>query len=291
MEKLLALIGFGIATGGVIMLPALGMSLQTSIDRFLNVAHGEFFTLSAFLYWWLWETGGLPLPLSALFAVLITMLVGPLLQRVIFEPLRGRAALVLLTTSLGLSMVLQNSILAVWGARARRIEVGREWSIPYDWSGPFRITPATVLILGVALVAAGLVTWLLNHSPWGKGMRAMAANSDLARVSGVPVRWMSSLTWAVAAGLAGVGGVLFMFTSTVSPDTGFLFLLTIAAAMLAGGLGSPKGAILGAIVVGVGMEVSTNWMSPSLRPGIALVALGVVLLFRPQGLYGKVMLK
>lgn len=291
MLDLLTLIGFGLGTGALMMLPALGLSIQLSVDKFLNIAHGEFIAMGAYTFYVLHQITPLPQPLIFVLVVVAVAATGPVVERLVFAPIRSRSTLILLTTSLGLSLILQNSILAIFGVTSKRVEYDESWVTPIAATGPLRITPAIALILAVAGAAALSVTLFLRLTPYGKALRALAANPDLAAVSGVPVRRMRAMTWAGAAGLAGAGGALLPLVSSFTPDTGFLLLLTVVAGVLFGGLGSMGGVILGCLVIGIAMEVSTMWISPALRPGVALAILAAVLLIRPRGLFGTEVLK
>ncbi|HET7388243.1 MAG TPA: branched-chain amino acid ABC transporter permease [Nocardioidaceae bacterium] len=276
--------GFGIVTGGSIMVPALGMTLMYGSSRFLNFAYGDFMTLAAFIT--ISFASFLPLPVAIVLGVVALACFGPLVQRVVFAPLTGRNSLVLLVTSLGLSFVILNCIRAIWGTESRTLSTPK--SLTHGMSvGPFLVTPLELIILVSALVISGLVTLLLYKTDLGIKIRATAESPGLAQTSGVAVGQLRTATWALASGLAGLGGILFALRVAFTSDFGFSLLLTVAAAIIVGGLGSPVGAVVGALVIGILSEVSTEWIDPSLKSGVAFVALAVMMLVRPHGLFGR----
>jgi branched-chain amino acid transport system permease protein len=285
MRDFLTLFGFGVITAGSVMVPALGMTLMYGSSKFLNFAYGDMMTLAAFLTFACASL--LPLPVAIVIAVAALAALGPFLQRILFAPLTNRGSLVLLVTSLGLSFILLNTIRAIWGTQSRSLDtpayLNRGMSI-----GPFRLTPLQLTILAVALVITAALIIALYRTDLGIKIRAVAENPDLAMSSGVRVARLRSVTWAIASGLAGLGGVLIALTVAFSSGFGFSLLLTVAAAVIVGGVGSPVGAIVGSLVVGILSELSTQWIDPALKPGVAFIALAAVMLLRPQGLFGSV---
>jgi branched-chain amino acid transport system permease protein/neutral amino acid transport system permease protein len=148
------------------------------------------------------------------------------------------------------------------------------------------LKPDQMFIGATALVVMALVYLLLYRTKLGKAMRATADNMELARVSGIDTEWVVSWTWAIGGGLAGLAGVLLAIQSHLMPEMGFLLLLPLFAAAILGGVGSPQGALVGAIIVGVSQEVSTQWIPPGYKPAIAFLLLFAILLVRPRGLFG-----
>jgi branched-subunit amino acid ABC-type transport system permease component len=284
MSDLVTLIGFGIITGGTLMIPALGMTLMYGSSRFLNFAYGDFMTLAAFITISL--TSFLPLPVAILLGVAALACYGPLVQRIVFAPLAGRHSLVLLVTSLGLSFVILNGIRGIWGTQAQSLAAPQALNRGVDL-GPFQVTPLQLAILGTALVISALVAMLLYKTDLGIKIRAAAEDPQLAQTSGVAVGRLRAITWAIASALAGLGGILIALTATFSSDFGFSLLLTVAAAIIVGGLGSPGGAVVGALIIGLLTEVSTEWIDPALKSGIAFAALAATMLIRPRGLFGR----
>ncbi len=284
METLLTLTGFGIVTGAMAAVPALGLTLMYGSSRFINFAYGEWMTLAAYVT----LTAGFFIPLlpAIVLGVLVVTAYGPVANRLVFRPLADRHGLVLLVASLGLSFVMQNAIQAGWGVGVQRLEappgLGEVIIL-----GPFRFTPLQLVILAVSGVTMAAMAYLLVRTDLGMKIRASAENRELARVTGIRVERVSAVTWAIASTLAAIGGVMVALTSAFTPSLGFALILIVASAMILGGLGNPAGAVVGALVIGVAMEVSTFWLTPALKPAMAFAALVVVLLVKPSGLFGS----
>jgi branched-subunit amino acid ABC-type transport system permease component len=152
----------------------------------------------------------------------------------------------------------------------------------------FVLTRQELIIIGIALVLTILVQLALQYTRIGKAMRGLAVNASLARACGVPTRRVIALAWFVSGVLAGIGGVaLFLDISTFTATTGSEFLIVIIAAAVLGGIGSPRGAVLGALVVGIVTEVGAAYWNPELKDVLAFGVLIAVLLVRPQGLFSR----
>jgi neutral amino acid transport system permease protein len=284
VDTLLTLVGFGIVTGAVSAVPTLGLSLMYGSSRFINFAYGEWMTLAAFVT--LSVVLIAPLPVAILAGVLAVVAYGPVANRVVFRPLADRPGLVLLVASLGLSFVMQNAIRAIWGVSVRRLEAPAGLH-EVTLIGPFRFTLLQLVILAVAVVLMAAVALIMRRTDLGLKIRAAAENRPLARTTGIRVERVSALTWALASVLAAVGGIMVALTSAFTPSLGFTLILIVASAMILGGLGNAVGAVAGALIIGVAMEVSTLWITPALKPAIAFLTLVTVLLIKPSGLFGN----
>jgi branched-subunit amino acid ABC-type transport system permease component len=281
MDLLPKLVGFGIVTGAMTAVPALGLTLMYGSSRFLNFAYGEWMTLAAFIT--LSLGGFIPLAAAIVVAVLLVSVYGVVANKVVFRPLANRHGLVLLVTSLGLSYVMQNGIRAIWGGSVRSLETPSALghSSPV---GPFVFTPLQLIILAVAVAAMAGMTYLLRRTDLGMKVRAAAESRDLARATGIEVERISAAAWAIASGLAGPRRHHGRLDRGLR--LGFTLLLVVASSIILGGLGSAVGAVVGAFAIGIAMEVSTLWISPALKPAIAFAVLTLVLLIRPRGLFG-----
>jgi branched-subunit amino acid ABC-type transport system permease component len=281
------LLGFGVMTASLTALGAAGMTLLLGITGFLNFAYGEWLTIAAYLTYAFDGSLRMHLVVAAALAILIAGLLGPIADWIVFRPLTGRSPLILLVTSLGLSFILQNGVRAIWGVEILTLE------LPFDLLspvliGPFRFTRLNLILIVVAVVVMVALALLLNRTSLGRAMRAMADNRSLARVSGIPVGRVTTYTWFIGSALAGLSGVMLGMTNQLSAGMGFSQLLVIASAVIVGGLGNVYGALVAAFLLGIAMELSTAVIEPSLKPGVAFVLLILVLLYRPQGLFGKV---
>lgn len=286
MTQLTQTLVFALATAGIIAVGAVGLTLSYGVTRFINFAYGDLLTLGAFLTFVLVETVGLSLVPAAALAALLVGLIGVVIALIFYEPLAPRGAFPLLITSIGVAFVLHNLIQMFFGTDPKRFPVPlmRPWRV-----GEFFLPKAQVAILVVALLTMLAVHFILRYTLLGKKMRAASDNEALARVSGVDTRRVVRLTWFISSAIAGLAGVLLAVTQVaIQPLMGWTFLLVVFAATLLGGIGRPYGAMLGAIIVGLGMELGTAYLAADYTYAFAFAVLVGVLLVRPQGIMGGI---
>jgi branched-subunit amino acid ABC-type transport system permease component len=274
---------FGLALGGVIAVSAVGLTLAYGVTRFINFAFGEFLTLGA-VFCTALVTAGLALAPSVGLSVLAVALIGVAVARVFYDPLAGRGLLPLLVTSVGVAFVAQNLVRMAVGSNPVRFPV--PLMRPVEVGGVF-VPVEQVIVLGVALAVMLAVHLLLRFTMLGKKMRAVADDPELARASGVSARQVTTATWAISAAIAGLGGVLLAITQiTVTPQMGWHFLLVVFAAVLLGGIGSPYGAMIGGLAIGLAIELGATYVAANYSYAFAFVVLVGVLVLRPRGLLG-----
>ncbi len=292
----------GIFLGSVLALGAVGITLVFGVMRFANIAHGDMMTMGAYVAFFLLvsvlpeHTGlgpftfGFPLliaiPVSM--AAVAALAVG--MDVFVFRRLRLRRANIVTIeiASLGLAIAIRGIVQIIWDTPVRYFpnEGRQHFSLPADIS----IAPNHLFVSGAALVLAIALHLLLTRTKQGKAMRATSDNPDLARASGIDTDRVLLWTWGIAGALAGAAGVLlviFNATSQLKPTIGFQMLVPLFAAVVVGGIGNPYGAFLGAMLIGISMEVSTAWALPTYKPAIAFTVMVIVLLFRPRGLLGS----
>ncbi len=283
MDGILQLLIYGLVTGGIYALGAIGVSLVFAILRFAHFAHGDLMTVGAYLALFGIATLGLPLvPAFALGAVL-TALLAVAVDRLLYRRLRRDGAVVLLISSFGVALILRSLVQLVWGPE--NLVYGTAIVPPWRL-GDLRIRPVHVAILatGVALVTA--LHLFLTRSRTGKAMRAMADDPDLARVTGIPTERVVVWTWLLAGGLAAVAGMFLALDTRLNPLLGWNVLLPVFAAALVGGIGNVYGAVAGGLVLGVASELSTAVLPAVYKPAVAFAAIVAVLVWRPRGLLG-----
>ncbi len=284
-----SLIVAGVKLGATIALAAVGLSLIYGVTRLVNFAHAELVTLGAVLAYLAHATGdgpGWPLVLAAIPAVVIVAGFGGLQSRYLWRPLRkrGTALLSLMVVSIGLSFALRSLIQLTFGGEpAAYVDYAGQPAIPVLG---IPMVPKHLATIGVTIVVLVLVTQFLQRSRAGTAMRAVADDRDLAESSGINVDRVIQITWILAAGLAALGGIFYGLNESVSYDMGFRILLLLFAAVVLGGLGTAYGVMAGGFVVGLVVEMSTLVLPSELKVVSGLVILIVMLLFRPQGLFG-----
>lgn len=291
MVDWLQFVANGLSVGSILLLGAVGLSLLYGVKRFANFAHGDFMTLGAYVAFTVSVLWGQDLLLGAVVAMLTVPLLGISLEWGVFDRLRLRPSAVALIASVGVSFILQNVIRAVWGTGdlSYRLQAETNVALPFGVG----LTPTKLLLIGLGAATAIGLHLLLTRTTLGKALRATADNYDLARVTGIPVRRVEYAAWALGGALAALGGVGLAAVTLLNPHMGFQQLLLIFAAVLLGGVGSPYGAMLGAVVIGLAMEVSKPMLETwagvpgTLSPAIAFLILVLVLLLKPEGIAGE----
>jgi neutral amino acid transport system permease protein len=281
---------FGLSNGAYYALGAVGLTLVYGILKLTNFAHGDFLTFGAYIALLVNVTWGLPLVLAVFASMIMTALLGITFERVMWGPMRARKAgvLQLILMSIGLALVIRNGIQFIAGSEVRVLDVDQTSTVGWfdDLTGlKIGQTEAMALVVGVTvLLAVGL---MLRHTMLGKRMRALSDDIDLAETSGIDTERVVLYTWLFAGALAGLAGVLVGAISNVKPELGFELLLVIFAAVVLGGIGDAFGALAAGLVLGVLIEWSTLVVDGKWKIAIGFVVLILVLVIRPQGIFGK----
>ena len=274
----------GVVTGVIMALPALAVTLLFGVLKFPNFAVGAMMTVAAYLAFGLNAQLGWPLAAATVAAALAMGALCIGIDQLTFKPLRERGAITLMVASLGLGFILENVARFAYGNTAR--------SFAIELARPFRVADVRMnheQMITIAVSSAAMIAmWvLLTRLPMGRAMRAVADNPSLALVRGIEsprvIRW----TWFLAGVLLALGGVLIGMDRALEPPMGSNYLISVFGAAILGGLGSPLGAFVGSLVIGVVSELSTLVIAPNYRIGIPLLAIAVILVFRPQGLFGQ----
>jgi neutral amino acid transport system permease protein len=277
----------GLRYGLVIALAAVGLSLIYGTTGLTNFAHGEIVTFGAIITWWLNAEVGLQLIPAAIIGVVLSGLFGAVQDRGLWKPLRrrGTGLIAMMIISIGLGLALQNLYLIFFGGASRPYsDYDTQAGIEF---GPISLTPKDIITVVIAVVVLTLAGLALLKTRTGKATRAVADNPALAASSGIDVERVILVVWVGGAALAGLGGVMLGMTQQVSYLMGAQTLLLVFAAVTLGGLGTAFGALVGSLVVGVFVQLSTLFIPPELKNVGALIVLIVVLVVRPQGILGR----
>ncbi len=283
------LIASGLITGGVYALVALGLNLQYGLMRILNIAHGEFLMLGAFLTWWAQTSLGISplviLPVS--FALLMAL--GLAIHRLTFRRLartsgdldvfeaRG------LMVSFGLMFLVQNLAQWLWGGELR----GYDWLAEPVAIGDARFAANKLLLLGLALLISAALIVVLRTTLLGKGVRALMQSPTGAQLVGIDTTRLHPLMFGVGLGLSGVAGCLLSTAYTISPAMGEPYTGTALIVITLGGFGSMAGALVGGLGLGVIEAIGMHFTNPSLKTLLSYGIFIAVLLWRPNGLFAR----
>lgn len=290
----------GVVFGLLLALASVGLSLIYGTTGLSNFAHGEQVTLGALLTFFFVTPGTVSLPLvpwefsfgwplvpAALVAIALSAASGWLQDRFIWSPLRRRKVSLVqqMIVSIGFSLALLNFIQWWFGAERKRLSTAPLTPVAI---GPVSLTQTTLISVAISLACLAGVGYFLLRTRIGRATRAVSDNRALASASGIRVERVIRLVWVLAAGLAAVGGILLaLYDNATAFDVGARLLLLMFAAVTLGGLGHPFGALVGSIVIGLAVEMSTLVLGTDLKYGVALGILVLVLLVRPQGILGR----
>lgn len=274
----------GIVTGIIVTLPALAVTLLFGVLKFPNFAVGAMMTLAAYMVFAFNAQLGWPLAAATVVVAIVFGGLLILIDEVTFKPLRNRGAITLMVASLGLGFVLENVARLAYGNTARSFTM--ELARPFRFLD-LRMNREQMITIVVSTIAMMGMYFLLTHSSIGRAMRAVADNPSLALVRGIESPTVIRWTWFIAGLLLAVGGVLVGMDRALEPPMGSNYVIVVFAAAILGGLGSPLGAFVGALVIGLVSELATLVIPPNYRIGIPLCVIALVLMFRPQGIFGQ----
>jgi branched-subunit amino acid ABC-type transport system permease component len=280
----------GLITGSILALTGVGASLVFGIQRIANFAHGDYLTIGAYAAFVANIVFHQNLVVSAAVGLLATAGFALIAHFALLRPLRGRGTIAISLITVGLGLVIRDGIFLVAGSQVRVYGVSQSEVITF---GFVRLSPGQTVAVAVALVVAPLTTLFLAKTRLGKSMRAVADNRDLAAVSGIDVERMAVYVWILAGGLAGLGGVMLaLVQGPFDPNLGLAPLFLIFTTVVLGGIGSAFGALTAGLALGLVMELATwsGWLGgiePKYKPILAFIVLILLLLYRPQGLFGR----
>lgn len=293
----------GLIAGSTIGLGAIGLTLSYSILRFANFTHGDFLAWGA--YFTLSVAGalggllaglgaplkpfsfGIGLPLAMLGGVVLTVVLALSLDRVLFGRLRARGAdtIILVMASFGASMALRSLLEFIYTAKPIYYTSALQIARPLGLG--MRATPDQLLVIGVTAALVLALHIVVTRTAMGRAMRAVAENPALAGVYGIDPAQVVRVTWIIGAGLACVAGVMAGLLVQIRPYMGFDLLLPLFAAAILGGIGSIPGAMLGGLIIGLSEAFAVQIIGAEWRAAVSFVILVLVLLLRPQGIFGR----
>ena len=289
-DQLVQRIVQGLSFGLMLALAAIGLSLVYGTTGISNFAHGEMVTFGAIAALFLVGPASLALPwwLGYPIAVILSAVFGLVLDMILWRPLRRRRVGVvqLMIVSIGLSLALRYTFQLFIGGGTLQLPFSSQEKLPLFGVVQLSIIDMASLAISILVIVA-FALWL-TRSRLGKATRAISDNPSLAAASGIDVDAVVRVVWIVAGGLAGLAGILYAYYRPgIKWDMGAQILLLMFAAVVLGGLGTAYGALVGAIIVGLLVEVSSLWIPADLKYASALFILIVILLFRPQGILGR----
>ncbi len=277
----------GLHVGIIYALIALGYTMVYGIVKLINFAHGDIIMIGAYTAVIALTTLGWSAPVALVAAIVLCILFGVTIERVAYKPLRSSPRISSLITAIGVSMLLQNVALLVFGAASRPFPTVLHMP-PIRFSG-IQISFVTVLTIVVSLLLMALLQTFVKKSKAGKAMRAASEDYNTAQLMGINVNNTITLTFAIGCALAGIGSFLYcMAYPAVSPTMGSLPGLKAFIAAVLGGIGIIPGAMLGGVVMGIAESLTKAYISTQLSDAVVYSILIIVLLVKPTGLLGKI---
>jgi len=274
----------GLSSGAVYALAALGFILIFNATGAINFAHGELVMLGGYLGVLATGTLGLPPGLALVIVIAVMMAVGVVFYAVGFQPLRGKPFVAVFISTIAIGIILRQGALLIAGPNPYQAAPLRAGTVHV---GPTQVSWQSLLVMGVTLLLVVCQALLLNRTSIGQRLRAAAQDPVASTLLGVNVRRMHLITFALAASLAGAGGVLLGPLLYVSPYIGTSLILYVYVAVVIGGFGSLPGAVVGGLLLGILQQFIAAYLSSSFRDAAIFGLLIALLAVRPQGLFGE----
>ena len=280
----------GISLGSIYALIALGYTMVYGIAKMLNFAHGDVIMVGAFVIYTVSTTWGLPPVVGVLISILFCTLFGMLIEKVAYKPLRKASSLAVLITAIGVSYLLQNAALLIFGSSTKSFTSVVNIPTLRLFDCALIISGETIATIVVSVVIMVVLTLFINKTKPGRAMLAVAEDRGAAQLMGINVNATISLTFAIGSGLAAVAGALLCSAyPAISPTTGAMPGIKAFTAAVFGGIGSIPGAMIGGVLLGVIENLSKGYISTQLSDAIVFAVLIIVLLVKPTGILGKKM--
>ena len=283
------LITSGLITGGIYALVALGLNLQYGLMRILNIAHGEFLMVGAFLTWWAQSVLGLSPLLMVPVSFALLMVLGLAIHFLCFRRLTATSPNLDifeargLMVAFGLMFLVQNFVSWQWGGDLR----GYDYLTDPVKLGQAQFAGNKLLVFGLALLFSGALIVLMRMTLLGKGVRALMQSPVGAQLVGIDTRRLHPLMFGIGLGLSGVAGCLLSMAYTISPSMGEPYTVTALIVITLGGFGSMGGALAGGLLLGVVEAIGMHYTNPSLTALLSYTVFIAVLLLRPEGLFTR----
>ncbi len=278
----------GLQLGSIYALVALGYTMVYGIILLLNFAHGDIIMVGAYISWLVMAQLGMPPVLAMILSVLGCTLLGVVIDKVAYAPLRNAPRLSILITAIGVSYFLENGAQLVFGADAKVVPAYTD--VTTVQLGGMSVSFAALATIVVTIVSTIVLTLLVQKTKLGKAMRAVSEDMGAARLMGINVNNTISFTFAVGSALAGIGAVLYAMAYTqATPTMGMMLGTKAFVAAVLGGIGSIPGAVVGGLLVGFAEVIVTALGLSVWKDAVVFLLLIIVLIVRPTGIFGRTM--
>jgi branched-chain amino acid transport system permease protein len=276
----------GLTTGALYALVAIGLVLVYRSTGHINFSHGELFMLGGFFAYSLIAYLAFPYVLALIVAVILSLCLGVVSDRLVYRPLIKAPALTMVLATVGFSYLLKGIGRFFWGGKGEYLSIPAFIDPAPIFINDIPILPQQLIVLGAAVAFMLAFGAFFSRTQAGKIMQATSENSAAAYLVGIRVENVYTWTWGIGAAVAGAAAVLMAPLTLISPDIGAGFLIKAFAATILGGLGSMVGAVVGGFLVGLIEQFASGYIDSSLQEIAAFIVIMVVLVFRPSGLFG-----
>ena len=276
----------GLTLGGMYALVAIGYTMVYGIAKMINFAHGEIIMVGAYLAYVSYSLWGLPAMAAVVISIVGCSLLGVVTEKVAYKPLRNSGSLAVLITAIGVSYLLQNSFLLIFGSAA----ITFPSFFPKGQISFFGYTISYVAALSIVLtfVITFLLITFVNHTRIGTAMRAVSEDKGAAELMGINVNNTISITFAIGSGIGAIGGVIYGLSySLITPYLGAMLGIKAFISAVFGGIGDIKGAMVGGLFIGLAEAFTITYISSTFSDAVVFGILIVILLVKPTGLFGK----
>ena len=278
----------GISLGSVYAIIALGYTMVYGIAKMLNFAHGDVIMVGAYISFCVTQYLGMPAIVSIVAAMFVCTVLGMLIERMAYKPLREAPKLAVLITAIGVSYLLQNSAQLIWGSNPKSFNSLVNIGSIRLFDGALLISDEAIVTVLCCIIIMVALTLFTSRTKMGKAMRAVSEDKGAAQLMGVDVNFTISITFAIGSALAAIAGVLLCSSYPVlQPTTGSMPGIKAFTAAVFGGIGSIPGAMLGGILLGLIEIFGKAYISTELGDAIVFLILIIMLLVKPTGLLGK----
>lgn len=286
LEQLCQQLINGVSLGSIYALIALGYTMIYGIMKLINFAHGDIYMLGAYFGYWAITRLGLSFMPAIILAMLGAAIVGIIVERLAYRPMRNAPRIAILITAIGVSFLLEYGMILFVTPQPKTFPPVFEATVYH--LGPLVVNSQQIIILVVSLLLMGLLTYIVNNTTAGKAMRAVSFDADAARLMGINIDRTIAMTFAIGSALAAAGGVLVgVYYNSIDPLMGMTPGIKAFVAAVLGGIGIIPGAMLGGIILGVVEALVAGIGLSTFRDAAAFLILIFILLYKPAGLLGK----
>jgi len=276
---------FGIVTGSILVAGTLGFVMTERLDGFINIGHGQFLAIGAYLTYWFYRELSFSFALSAILAVLLTAIIALCIHKVFFKPMHRFGVIPLIVTSIGLGGFLNGAVEFFGGPDPhsfnlpihKMIKVGDISLLSKDFF--------YIILIGIVLII--IVHLFLQNTKIGKAFRAVSSNRELAIIKGIDLDFLDNFTWLFAGATGAIAGILLGVVGNLTPDMGWGQTMVIMSVAVVAGMGNIYGIMIASFIVGLTMDLGILIFPSGYRPALAFAIMIIVLLIKPKGIFAK----